>query len=202
MDKIDFTTHEEYALGDTHMTYDQIARAAGVTAARVRRDERLANVPRVQIAGRRGAPLALEYTGAVHTYIHEPPAVQDYTYRYPEHRTALIDQLLELWKRMPLNYAADRLGVRRPRAHQWMQKRGHGAPVQWSVRLRKEMAYARQQKAQAMRRAHKSKQQICDALSISTQTLRAYLDGAYDKPDPIEGRTPLWEQDPSEHGLW
>ena len=36
MDKVDFNTHEEYDLGDTHLTYDQIARAAGVTSDRVR----------------------------------------------------------------------------------------------------------------------------------------------------------------------
>ena len=199
MDKIDFNTHEEYDLGDTHLTYDQIARAAGVTKDRVRRDERLANVPRVQIAGRRGAPLALEYTGAVHAYIQQPPNVRGYTYHYPDRRAALIKALKRLWKRMPLKKAAEQIGVDLGLARTWMLKHGIRAPVDWARRIAKEQAYARQCKAQEMHDQGSSRADIARVLGVSEETVRTYLRGTHERLTPIEGRTPIGEQ---EHDLW
>ena len=199
MDKIDFNTHEEYSLGDTHLTYDQIADAAGLTRDRVRKDKRLAEVPRVQIAGRRGAPLALEYTGVVHAYIQYPPHVREYTYHQPDRRAGLIKALKRLWKRMPLKKAAELMGVNLQLARAWMLKHGIRAPVDWSRRLQHEAAYARQCKAQDLHEQGSSRPDIARVLGVSKETVRTYLRGVHERPRPIEGRSPIGEQD---HDLW
>ena len=167
MEKIDFNTHEEYELGDTHLTYDQIADAAGLTRDRVRKDKRLADVPRVQIAGRRGAPLALEYTGVVHAYIQYPPHVREYTYHEPDRRAGLIKALKRLWKRMPLKKAAALMGVNLQLARSWMLKHGIRAPLDWTRRLQQESAYARQCKAQDLHEQGSSRAEIARVLGVS-----------------------------------
>ena len=199
MGKIDFNTHEEYELGDTHLTYDQIAQETGIDISYVRKDDRLAEVPRVIVAHAKGAPRALEYNAVVHRYVTNPGAVEPREYLVPEDRMPLIRKIYDYWHRMTLAEAAAKVGTTRPTAKRWMDEEGLSAPVYWSHRIAKEQAYARQCKAQDLHDQGSSRADIARVLGVSEQTVRTYLRGAHERPTPIEGRTPSGEQD---HDLW
>ena len=199
MEKIDFNTHEEYELGDTHLTYDQIAQETGIDISYVRKDDRLADVPRVIVAHAKGAPHALEYNAVVHAYVTNPAAVEPREYLLPDERKPLARKIYDHWHRMTLAKAATKVGTTRQKAKRCMDEGGLSAPVNWSHRIAKEQAYARQCKAQDLHDQGSSRADIARVLGVSEQTVRTYLRGTHERPTPIEGRTPIGEQ---EHDLW
>ena len=64
-----------------------------------------------------------------------------------------------------------------------------------TVRGMREHAYMRQMRAQEMKEQGQNLADICHALDVSPGTARRYLKGKYDRPEPIEGHTPVWERD-------
>jgi len=194
MDKIDFTTHEEYELGDTHLSYEQIADETGYAVATVSNhciSGPLQSCQRVEYHNPNGggACVAVEYDGTLHEYLQ--------TQRPP----VPTDTLAEMVQYMaPVEIAAE-IDISREAVYRRLQDAGVEMR-KWGYRIMREKTYTRQLRAQQLYDKGHDVYGVAAIMGMAAPTIEKYLNSHYDKPAPIEGRTPLWEQDPSEHGLW
>jgi len=188
---IDIDAHPTYALGDTHLTYKQISAETGYAVTSVRTHASygpLADVDRIYVlSGKQGPALvALEYDATLHRYLqtHSAPIS--------------TEEVVEMAQRMPFDRVAKKTGLSVMAIRARLRRADAEHPV-WGCRLRTERAYARQMHAKRLAEQGHDTHDIALALGRATGTIRHYLQGKIDKPTPIEGRTPIWEQ---EHDLW
>ena len=190
--RIDFDEDDNYELGDTHFTIDQIADATGLHPSTVThhlRHGRLKECKQVIRPGR-GRPIAVEYDATLHAFFEHPaPERIDH------------ERLVEMLQTQTPREVADVLGCTRRHINEICAQNDYDVP-DWSYRWKREATYTRQLYAQTLSRAGYSRADIADALDCHIATVNHYLAGKYDCPEPVEGRTPLWERPPEEHGQW
>jgi len=101
---IDIASHPTYALGDTHLTYKQIAAETGYEVTSVRNHASygaLADVDRIHVlSGKQGpALIALEYDATLHRYLQTCSAPTS------------TEEVIDLAQRMPFDRVAERTGL-------------------------------------------------------------------------------------------
>ena len=189
---IDFDSSDVYELGDTHMTIPQIAEEVDLCPSTVWThvsEGQLAGCTRVRVCGANGGCTAIEYDSALHAFLQAD-----------RKRPLDKEKIAEMGERMSVAEIAERTGHHRNSIYRLLRRTSGG--VQWGRWRRKANAYARQCKAQSMHTQGYDKWDIADRLCVGITTINRYLRGTQDKPDVPPGRTPPWEQDASEHGLW
>lgn len=196
--KIDFDAHPTYELGDTHLTLSQIVEETGVSRTTVyyhRKQGRLNECECVRVASMPGNAVAIAYDADLHAYLQSP---RSYTYGVKQ---VDRERAVELLHTHPPKEAAEKLGCTKWTIN-FIYRQHRDELPSWAERRRSEGAYARQQKANQLHAEGWSVYDIADAFDMHYRTIQKYLRSPYDEPPRIEGRTPLYERDASEHGLW
>lgn len=193
MESIDFSRHSHYVLGDTHMSYEQIAKETGYAATTISKHctkGPLQGATRVRYPSAAGGQkVAVEYDAVLHRYLSE------YSAPVPTER------LKRLTKHMSPAEIAKEVGMERTAVHKRLSAAGIQARS-WRYQVLHERTYARQQHAQSLRQEGQSVSEIAGAMGLSKDTIRTYLRDEYERPPLIEGRTHVWEREREEHGLW
>ena len=190
--KVNVEEHPEYSLGDTHFTVAQIADETGLCRSCITKHIKSGRLKDCTTLTLReiGLPLAVEYDAALHDFFEHPRA-----WRIDR------EKAVEMLQTHTPKEVAEAMRCPRRSITRICEDDDYDTPS-WGHQWKEEAAYTRQLYAQALTDSGYSRAEIAHALDRHMSTVDKYRAGIHSRPEKIEGRTPLWELSPQEHGLW